>query len=68
MLAVLASAAVACRDRAPPASPDGVAARVHAPAPDEPQPQPHQRELDTLRAFEQKRRTATDFATLPPSE
>jgi cytochrome c peroxidase len=66
MLAVLASAAVACRDRAPPASPDGVAARVHAPAPDE--PQPHQRELDALRAFEQKRRTATDFATLPPSE
>ena len=64
MLAVLASAAVACRDRAPPASPDGVAARVHAPAPDE--PQPHQRELDALRAFEQKRRTATDFATLPP--
>jgi len=30
-------------------------------------PLPHERELATLRMFEQQRRTATDFAALPPS-
>ena len=69
-LAALAITAVACRDRAPPVRPEGVAegvaARAHATPPEE--SQPHQRELDALRAFEQQRRTATDFATLPPSE
>jgi hypothetical protein len=64
--ALIALACVAaCRDRAPGTAPEGVAARAHATPPEE---QPHQRELDALRAFEQQRRTATDFATLPPSE
>jgi hypothetical protein len=65
--ALIALACVAaCRDRAPGTAPEGAAARAHATPPEE--PQPHQRELDALRAFEQRRRTATDFATLPPSE
>ncbi|HSR96735.1 MAG TPA: hypothetical protein VLM79_06795 [Kofleriaceae bacterium] len=65
-LAALATAA-ACRERTPRPATDGVTARVHAtPAPEN--PPAHERELDALRAFEQERRAATDFATLPPSE
>lgn len=65
-LAMLAGAG-GCRDRAARSTPDGVTARVHAtPAPET--PPAHERELDALRAFEQQRRAATDFATLPPSD
>jgi hypothetical protein len=62
ILVVIASAA-ACRDRAPSAAPSGVASGATVSAPPE-----HERELAVLRAFEQQRRAATDFATLPPSD
>lgn len=58
MLALVAVVA-ACRHRE---TTDGVASR---PATEEPA---HDRELAALRAFEEQRRTTTDFATLPPSE
>ena len=62
VLVVVASAA-ACRDRTRKAAPSGVAPGAAVPAPPE-----HERELAALRAFEQQRRAATDFATLPPSD
>ncbi len=61
---MLASAA-ACRDGEPVTAPPGAASHAGATAP--PDTQPHERELVALRAFEQQRRTATDFAALPPS-
>lgn len=65
-LVVFASAA-ALRDRQPVTAPDGEASRAVATAsPDA--PPPHARELEALRAFEEQRRAATDFATLPPSD
>jgi hypothetical protein len=64
VLVVFASAA-ACRHREPAGAPDGVASRTGETAPAQ---APHERELETLRAFEQQRRTTTDFAALPPSD
>lgn len=64
VLAVLAGAAY--RDRGPATAPDGVVPRARgAPSSEAP---PHERELAALRAFEQQRRAATDFAALPPSD
>jgi hypothetical protein len=63
VLVVFASAA-ACHDDEPVT---GIASRAAATASSS-TPQPHERELATLRAFEQRRRTATDFAALPPSD
>jgi mono/diheme cytochrome c family protein len=54
LAAVLVFASAACRHREP------------APAP--PDPPPHERELEALHAFEDQRRSATDFAALPPSD
>ncbi|HEU4735029.1 MAG TPA: c-type cytochrome [Kofleriaceae bacterium] len=52
--ALLLAILAACHDRAAGTAP--------------PEPPPHDRELRLLRAFEQERRAATDFATLPPSD
>jgi len=74
-------AVAACRSREPATAPGGVVSPAPpvsalapagagsgvAAAPTEPPP-PHERELAALRAFELRRRAATDFATLPPSD
>src|SRR5689334_8421645 len=65
LLAMLASLG-ACRARGSGTA-DGVAAHTGAIAPAD-EPPPHDRELQALRAFEQQRRAATDFAALPPSD
>jgi hypothetical protein len=63
--------AVACRDHAPATTPEPRAeaanqsARRAAPAPAEPT---HDREIAALRAFEDQRRAATDFAALPAAD
>jgi len=59
------ASAASCRDREPVTAPSGAASPAGATAP--PAPPPHDHELQALRAFEQQRRTTTDFATLPPS-
>jgi len=64
VLVVFAGTA-ACHDREPTTAPGGGAPHAAATAP--PDPPPHERELQALRAFEQQRRSATDFAALPPS-
>jgi hypothetical protein len=53
----------ACRRSEPATAPEGAPGGATAS-----RGEPHERELATLRAFEQQRRTATDFATLPPSD
>jgi len=65
-LVVFASAA-AFRDGEPVTAPHGHASRAVATA-SPGTPLPHERELAALHAFEQQRRDATDFATLPPSD
>jgi hypothetical protein len=65
-LLVVCASAAACHDREPVTAPNG-ASRAGTPAPPD-EPPPHERELATLRAFEQQRRTTTDFAALPPSD
>jgi len=65
-LVVFASAA-AFRDGDPVTARSGEASRAVATA-SPGAPPPHERELEALRAFEQQRRAATDFATLPPSD
>jgi hypothetical protein len=62
-LAVIASATVGChREPATAAEASGVHAGDTATR------DAHERELGVLHAFEQQRRSATDFAALPPSE
>jgi hypothetical protein len=61
---VLGASAAACRHREPAPAPDRVASRAGGTD----APPPHERELASLRAFEQQRRTAIDFAALPPSD
>jgi hypothetical protein len=63
LLIVFASAAA---DHGPATAPGGMA-RASATVPAQASP-PHERELAMLLAFEQQRRTATDFAALPPSD
>jgi hypothetical protein len=62
---VVFASAASCHDREPVTAPSGAASPAGATAP--PEPPPHDHELQALRAFEQQRRTTTDFATLPPS-
>jgi hypothetical protein len=64
VLVVCASQAASC-DREPATAPAGVTPGANTTAPEAPL---HERELAALYAFEQERRTATDFAALPPSD
>src|SRR5262245_4514590 len=59
---VVASTA-SCRTREPASAPERAPHPPVAAA-----EQPHDRELAALRAFEDRRRAATDFAALPPSD
>ena len=63
---VACASAAACRGRDAATAAKDAAANVGATAP--PEPPPHERELATLLAFEEHRRSATDIAALPPSD
>ncbi|HMG23600.1 MAG TPA: hypothetical protein VK607_19835, partial [Kofleriaceae bacterium] len=62
---LVALASTAYRDRGPVTAPDPAVSPARAAA--EPPP-PHEPELAALRAFEDRRRAAADFAALPPSD
>jgi len=64
---VSSPASAGAPSHAPAPAPAGSGVATGSADPAEPPP-PHERELAALRAFEQQRRAATDFATLPPSD